>query len=198
MKENSTKVKIIETMYSLVAENGYDKSSIGQIADLIGIKKASIYYYFKSKEEIFLEMVKEIYKEYYLEVEDIFDKNMDPQKYKRELIALGYTFIDSYFENSSLRKVYAEIDIQTTRIPALNEFVKASDNELKQFFVKCIQQGICIQAFPDDFNIELNAQILYTIMVGIDNAILYDLPLDPKTVWEETVNRLFYRTKGVS
>ena len=61
MKRDSTKDKILEAMYMLIAEKGYDKSSIGQIADRIGIKKASIYYYFASKEEILLELVQDLY-----------------------------------------------------------------------------------------------------------------------------------------
>ena len=43
MNEKTTKQRILDTMCTLVAQRGYDKTSIGQIADLIGIKKASIY-----------------------------------------------------------------------------------------------------------------------------------------------------------
>ena len=49
----STKKKILDAMYDLVAEVGYDKASIGKICDRVGISKPSVYYYFSSKEEIF-------------------------------------------------------------------------------------------------------------------------------------------------
>ena len=49
----STRKKILDAMYDLVAEVGYDKASIGKICDFVGISKPSVYYYFPSKEEIF-------------------------------------------------------------------------------------------------------------------------------------------------
>jgi AcrR family transcriptional regulator len=50
--ENSTKRKIIRTAVNLFAENGYDKTSLRDIAKLVGIKPASIYNYFKAKADI--------------------------------------------------------------------------------------------------------------------------------------------------
>lgn len=41
------------------AENGYDGGSLAQIADQVGIKKQSIYTYFKSKDELYLTLSKE-------------------------------------------------------------------------------------------------------------------------------------------
>ncbi|MEG1069695.1 MAG: TetR/AcrR family transcriptional regulator, partial [Ruthenibacterium sp.] len=63
MQDKTTKDRLVDAMYALVAEKGYDKASIGQIAQAIGIQKASVYYYFKSKEDIFLGMVKKLYQE---------------------------------------------------------------------------------------------------------------------------------------
>ncbi|MEG0167650.1 MAG: TetR/AcrR family transcriptional regulator [Ruthenibacterium sp.] len=198
MSEGTTKDKIVKTMYRLVAEKGYDKASIGQISDIIGIKKASVYYYFKSKEDIFLQMVKDLY-----EAEDI-DKPMPPEAeisveaYQNELIAVGEKFIDSYFTQKTLRKVYAEIDIQTSRIPALKEYVKASDEKLNQMLLQRMIYGVKTGVFPKDFDAALNAQVLYTILTGIDQAILYELPIAPKAVWKEVILKLFEGKASIS
>lgn len=191
MNDNTTKNKIVATMYDLVAEKGYDKTSIGQISDSIGIKKASVYYYFKSKEEIFLQMVQELYEFDYSHKTHLFEDGISIAFYQRELISFGEALIDSYFENPSLRKVYAEIDLQTTRISALKEIAKTADENLNQFLIRCMAQGIEIGAFQKDFDTMINAQILYTILIGIDAAILYDLPVEPKAVWEGAILKLF-------
>ncbi|MEG0899693.1 MAG: TetR/AcrR family transcriptional regulator [Oscillospiraceae bacterium] len=191
MNDSNTKAKIIETMYHLIAEKGYDKSSIGQIAEAIGIKKASIYYYFKSKEDIFLEMVKGLYEEDYYDRSELFDKNIDVNSYEKELISVGFDFIDSYFGNKDLRKVYAEIDLQTTRIAKLKVIINISDENINKFLIKCLTHGVEIGAFPQDFDIKLNSQILYTLLVGIDQSILYEFPIDSKAVWKETILKLF-------
>lgn len=178
-------------MYRLVAEKGYDKTSIGQISEEIGIKKASIYYYFKSKEDIFIQLVKKLYEDDYSDKIGIFDQEVSKASYQKGLILLGEKFIDAYFENKNLRKVYAEIDIQTTRIPALKEFVRTSNESFKEMLTQGILQGVKVGAFPKEFDVTLNAQILYTLLMGIDQAILYDLPITPKEVWKESVWKLF-------
>ena len=191
MHDNTTKDKIIQTMYELVAQKGYDKTSIGQISDAIGIKKASVYYYFKSKEEIFLALVRALYANDGLAGSELFRADIGPAEYKEQLIAAGNDFIDAYFENSDLHKVYAEIDLQTTRIPALKEIAKTADQNLQQFFCRCIGHGIAAGALPQEFDVKLNAQVLYAVFIGLDEAILYDLPIEPKAVWREVISKLF-------
>ncbi|MEF9974509.1 MAG: TetR/AcrR family transcriptional regulator [Clostridia bacterium] len=193
MGDGTTKGKIMETMYRLVAERGYDKASIGQISEAIGIKKASVYYYFKSKEDIFLQMARVLYKDDYRDREAILESDISADGYQVLLVETGEAFIDSYFENPDLRKVYAEIDLQTTRIAALKEMIDRSDERFNRFMMKCMLRGVEVGAFPKDFDAKLNAEILYAILIGIDQAILYDLPIEPKAVWRESVSRLFER-----
>ena len=47
---------IVSTSARLFADNGFDRTSIRDIASAAGILSGSLYYYFKSKEEIFLEV----------------------------------------------------------------------------------------------------------------------------------------------
>ena len=48
----STKEKILETALTLFAENGYNGTSMEQIAQDVGIKAPSLYKHFKGKEDI--------------------------------------------------------------------------------------------------------------------------------------------------
>ncbi|MEG1687838.1 MAG: TetR/AcrR family transcriptional regulator [Angelakisella sp.] len=190
MTDNTTKRSILSTMYQLIAEKGYDKASIGQISDAIGIKKASVYYYFKSKEDIFLELVQELFQNDYSGKLQDFERITSANGYQKELVKLGEDMIESYFANPELRKVYAEIDLQMTRIPAIKAFIKGNDEKFNRFALQIIARGVAVGAFPPDCNIALPAQILYTVLVGIDQAILYALPIDPKAVWREIVAKL--------
>ena len=49
----STKERITEEALTLFAEKGYKGTSVKNIADAVGIKDASLYNHFKSKQEIF-------------------------------------------------------------------------------------------------------------------------------------------------
>ncbi len=52
-----TRDRITEAALSLFAENGFNGTSVKQIADAVGIKDASLYKHFKSKQEIFESIV---------------------------------------------------------------------------------------------------------------------------------------------
>lgn len=47
-----TRHAVLKTARRLFAEHGYDASSLQQIADAMGVTKANVYYYFRTKEAI--------------------------------------------------------------------------------------------------------------------------------------------------
>jgi TetR/AcrR family transcriptional regulator, cmeABC operon repressor len=55
-----TKDKIIAAALALFSKNGYEGTSLTEIAKAVGIQKPSIYNHFKSKEEIFLTIYENI------------------------------------------------------------------------------------------------------------------------------------------
>jgi AcrR family transcriptional regulator len=52
----STKERILDVALELFNEQGYDKTSLRQIAERLGVTKAALYYHFERKEDIFLEL----------------------------------------------------------------------------------------------------------------------------------------------
>jgi AcrR family transcriptional regulator len=59
----NTRELIIEKAMVLFLQRGYDQVSLDVISKEVGIKKPSLYYHFKSKEEIFTEVVLVFFKE---------------------------------------------------------------------------------------------------------------------------------------
>ncbi|MDW3925758.1 TetR/AcrR family transcriptional regulator [Staphylococcus saprophyticus] len=47
------KEQIIENAISLFSENGYEGTTLNQIASSVDIKKASLYYHYANKDEIY-------------------------------------------------------------------------------------------------------------------------------------------------
>ncbi len=50
----STRERILDIALELFTEQGYDKTSLRQIAERLGFSKAAIYYHFASKEDILM------------------------------------------------------------------------------------------------------------------------------------------------
>ena len=86
----TTKEKITEEALTLFAERGYKGTSVKNIADAVGIKDASLYNHFKSKQEIFNSIVELISKH----ISDLSETLGIPQYDKPD------TTISDFFANS--------------------------------------------------------------------------------------------------
>ncbi len=56
-----TRARIQQVAVELFAEHGYDKTSLREIAELLDVTKAALYYHFKSKEDIVASLVEDAY-----------------------------------------------------------------------------------------------------------------------------------------
>lgn len=64
MERGNTKKEIIEAALELFSVQGFEATSIFQIASAVGIRKASLYSHFESKQAILDELVKEVLMQY--------------------------------------------------------------------------------------------------------------------------------------
>ena len=64
MERGNTKQEILEAALELFSVQGYEATSISQIAGAVGIRKASLYSHFESKQAILDTLVKEVLRQY--------------------------------------------------------------------------------------------------------------------------------------
>lgn len=185
----STKRKILNAMYDLVAEVGYDKASIGKICDRVGISKPSVYYYFPSKEEIFTTLLDSMFPS--IDYQRDYSLIVDRDGFKAALIELGNTVIGGYRSDEKRRRVLAEVSIQANRIPAVQERQVTATNRTMGALKDILSHGVEIGAFPDGTDIMLYVQILYTVLEGTSNTVAQDEDIDEKAVWAGVVGLMF-------
>lgn len=185
----STKRKILDAMYDLVAEVGYDKASIGKICDRVGISKPSVYYYFSSKEEIFTTLLDSMFPS--IDYQRDYSLIVDRDGFKAALIELGNTVIGGYRSDEKRRRVLAEVSIQANRIPAVQERQTTATNRTMEALKDILSHGIEIGAFPDGTDVMLYVQILYTVLEGTSNTVAQDEDIDEKAVWAGVVGLMF-------
>ena len=63
MSEKDRRGQILQIAEELFAEKGYDKTSMREIAERLGIKKPSLYHHFHNKEEIYHTIIAGIYQQ---------------------------------------------------------------------------------------------------------------------------------------
>lgn len=189
---SSTKEKILETMYDLVAEVGYDKASIGKICDRVGISKPSVYYYFPSKEEIFCTLLDNMFPT--LNDEKSYASITDQEEYRTALIELGYGIIDNYRDDVKRRNVLAELSIQANRIPALARRHLDSSARTMNEIEHVLQRGVEIGVFASDFDTRHHAQFFYTLLEGMSQTVVQHEDIDEKGIWRTAVLLLLGQT----
>jgi len=101
--ENSTRDKIFYTSFRLFLENGYEATNIRDICKEVGVKASTIYFYYKSKQDLFFYIYDYIYKDYidYMESIETMDKNIP---LKEKMYTLLKKKIEYYVSDISKRK----------------------------------------------------------------------------------------------
>ena len=64
MEKSNTREELLEVALDLFAVNGYEATSISQLADAVGIRKASLYSHFANKQDILDTVVETVLKGY--------------------------------------------------------------------------------------------------------------------------------------
>lgn len=88
-KRSSTRTLILNTAIALLAEVGYDRLTITQIADAAEVGRGTIYHYFGDKDGLVLH----IFQRYYDQIEEEVNRRMlQYESPQRELVAWQITF----------------------------------------------------------------------------------------------------------
>lgn len=148
-KEKTTVEKLSELSREYILKNGYHGFSYQDLANELGIKKASIHYYFPSKEDL----GKDFIVNYQKRTERIFDK-FEKQKLNPKEKIFSYMKNLEYFIDTE--GIICPCGVLSAEINTLPEKVKEQLNiffEYKEKWLeKTIQEGINEGYFKKDIN----------------------------------------------
>jgi len=136
MKENSKKQQILNAAFKCFVNKGYSNTSINDIINEYGKSKGSVYYYFKSKEEIFLLMFSNVIKE----VEQNLKNEMDNSKTLNEFIE---KFLDFFFKTLEEDLDFLKAIIEFWIISLHNKKVQKKFKETRITFFKLFEKFKC-------------------------------------------------------
>ena len=111
---------ILEAAETVFAEYGYAGASTGRIADLAGIPKANLHYYFPTKEELYRRIIENIFN-IWLEAAGSFDSYDDPVEALTRYI---HTKMDISRSHPMGSKIWANEIIQ--RAPIIQDYLETT------------------------------------------------------------------------
>jgi AcrR family transcriptional regulator len=90
-KRGDTRARIQQVALELFAEHGYERTSLREIAERLGVTKAALYYHFKSKEDI----VRSFTEDYFARLDALIARGTDQAPSKQTAMELldGYITI---------------------------------------------------------------------------------------------------------
>lgn len=119
-KADAKKELILEAAKSVFGKLGYSKATLDDIAYVIGLKKPTLYYYYKSKEVLFIEAFSQEWKDSLYRIKKIAEQEPDPRerlllymrsslRYYQEIVTQHTISIKVLIETRSLfQKLFAE------------------------------------------------------------------------------------------
>ena len=145
---------------------GFRKTTMDDIAEGIKKRKSSIYYYFKSKEEIFQSVVLQEAKVFRRSIIDAIEKEENPKNKLKAYVITRMNIIDGLGNfNKALQ------DKRLMHLDFVVRLKKFYDEEEIRLFRNILIEGVKKNVFQI-YDIELAASSFITAMRGMESTIL--------------------------
>jgi len=168
-----TRDKIIAAALSLFSKNGYEGTSLTEIAKAVGIKKPSIYNHFKSKDEIFLTIYENILWLHVQQVEKLIEdkKGLNAKVQLSQILDLTFQYYIDFEEQSSFLKRSVFFSPENLKEQLHEQFMAAEDAMsaiLRTIINKGMENGEIRKGNIDDFIVSY-----YCLLDGIFIELSY-------------------------
>ena len=166
-EDMSTKEKILDAALMLFAKNGYDGTSVEQIAGIVGIKAPSLYKHYKGKEDILNALIDSAEARY----EEMFGSENNigkvPQS-REEFIKVTLKRISFTIKDPVIRKTRMLLVQEQFRNERISEATTRHQLDgIQRMFAKIIKgmmdEGIVIDDDPELLAVELTAPAVLQI-----------------------------------
>ena len=170
---------------AVFAERGYHGSSTRDIAERLGIKQGSLYYYFKSKEDALAEVCLYGVEDYVQRMGDIVASNQD---FVNKIRATVTSHLTKYRERNEALRVYnaERLYLPESKREKLHDLGSGYRQQLQQIFEDAIERG--------EVRGTLDCHFAAQAVIGLCNAwgehIVRDPDLDLFDIIEKCVDLL--------
>ncbi len=161
-KENK-KEQILKVASTVFAKYGFNKTTLDDIGEQVGMKKNSLYHYFANKEDIFLEIIEMDALEYFNTLDkELADEINSSEKLKR------YVMLTTGFwkEKANFYNLVASVKIEM--VNRISDFYEVSITRQKMLINNILAEGIHNNEFIEHDTMQL-AEDLIDMFVSIEH-----------------------------
>lgn len=134
------RAEICEAAVRIFHNLGYQGASLSAVASELGIDRATLYYYFSSKEQMFDEIVRSVLEENEQLARRIAESRVSPARKMRDLIT---AFMMSYVENYPLLHIYVREDLSqvSDKRSEWSVYMRKLNRSIEGTIIDIIEQG---------------------------------------------------------
>ncbi|MFX0057749.1 MAG: TetR/AcrR family transcriptional regulator [Candidatus Hodarchaeota archaeon] len=157
--------KILKSAKKILNEKGYYRTTMDDIVEKSNVSKGSIYNYFPSKRDLFLEIYQEWWGLSMAKIKSVLEKKLSAKDQLEELIKFGFG-LKSRME---FRNYHNLLNPMFYESQDLEYSIKSKDryNIFHEPIVKIIKRGIEEQQIRSDIDPDTTASILQAFSIGI-------------------------------
>ena len=158
--------QILAAAKSLFIRHGYAKTSVDDISSAIGMTKSSLYYYFKNKEELFVQTFEQEWKR---NLEQFIEASRRKKKPNEQIVAYVQASLRHYEEvvvdnNISVKRVIEHRNI-------VGAFLADFHSERISYFASCLDAGIDAGIFKSG----INSQQIADLILKVKYSMQFDM-----------------------
>ncbi len=153
---------ILEAALKCFVENGYYKTSMATIADRANITKRGLYYHFRSKDQLFIDLFHYRGKQYFQQVNSHIQKITDPEKKARLFVSKASHMTK---HNEDFLRFFIEFMSVGTRNPAVCEVMTKYYRDSIMNFAKLLEAGGKLKKIKKHDQKKI-ARIVYLLSMG--------------------------------
>jgi AcrR family transcriptional regulator len=161
-----TKKKILEAAAKCFSERGYTKTTMDKIAEEAGVSKGTLYWYFKSKEDLFVELKVRHIARVLKQLEELFAQKKTFDLKLMEAIAMYFSSLVP--ENREVARLNAEFLAEATKIPKLNKMLRDQYERIQGLITSTIEEAIEKGELRKDIDPKLISMILLAMLDGLE------------------------------
>ena len=144
--KHQRKNQIMNAALSVAVKKGYSNSRMDDIVKKSNLSKGAIYWYYKSKKDVYLELVDHWFKQY---SSDVLIKIESKKTASDKLNALFQYFSSQFVKNQSVFRILSEFWSLSKIDPEFNHKLQKVYQVFLEYIIKIIQEGISLKEFKN-------------------------------------------------
>ncbi len=173
-KEKANRKKLIlKSARTLFFKKGFNKVTVDEIAKVSELGKGSIYLYFKSKEEIYAQILLNDIDNFNQQVSVLFDKRNTVSDL---LVEFSCIYVDFFLNDSELFRILMTYMLQPAKMnlsEKLNSQILSANARSIDTIGKILQLGVESKEFPADINLKRNQNAIWGLLNGIISLYIF-------------------------